>query len=142
MYKHRGYVISVRYRVRIKSLLLKLVALSLSYSCSINTGAEPHNSVMLSTMAFHLPAESPAGKTIEQADMAPALTKGVEGWSFSNNMANIELNGNPVASAPILFNNTSGPCCHRSDIIDYESSVIMALFAVITAFYLERWRRL
>ena len=53
-------------------------------------------------MAFHLPSLSPTGLTIEQAEMAPALTSGVEGWSFSSRMAMIELKGSPVASAPIL----------------------------------------
>ena len=57
---------------------------------------------MNETMAFHLPSLSPTGLIIEQAEMAPAFTSGVEGWSFSSRMAMIELKGSPVASAPIL----------------------------------------
>ena len=59
-------------------------------------------------IACHLPSLSPVGRIIEQALMAPALTSGVEGWSFSSRMAITELNGNPVASAPI-FSSTSLP---------------------------------
>ena len=52
-------------------------------------------------MARHLPSASPVGRIIEQAEMAPAFTSGVEGCSFSSSSAMIELKGSPVASAPI-----------------------------------------
>jgi len=45
------------------------------------------------------------------AVMAPALTSGVEGWSFSSRIAMIELNGSPVASAPIFCRIVSAPYC-------------------------------
>ena len=52
------------------------------------------------------------GCTMEQADIAPALTNGVEGWSFSNKMAMIELNGSPPwhrrQSCPILSVHRTG----------------------------------
>ena len=66
---------------------------------------------MKSTMAFHFPSASPTGLTIEQALMAPALTSGVEGWSFSSRMAMMELKGRPVASAPMRFITFWGPYC-------------------------------
>jgi len=56
---------------------------------------------MKSTIAFHLASALPVGLIIEQAEIAPALTSGVEGWSFSSRIAMIELKGSPVASAPI-----------------------------------------
>ena len=65
---------------------------------------------MLSVMAFHLASESPFGSIIEQAEIAPALTSGVEGWSFSSSMAKIELNGSPVASAPMSLRIPAGVC--------------------------------
>lgn len=52
-------------------------------------------------MASHLARASPIGLTMLHAAIAPALTSGVEGWSFSSRMAIIELKGSPVASAPI-----------------------------------------
>ena len=64
-------------------------------------------------MAFHFLSELPVGRTMEQADIAPALTNGVEGWSFSNKMAMIELNGRPVASAPIMSNTFCAPYWRR-----------------------------
>ena len=48
---------------------------------------------------------------MEQAAMAPALTSGVVGWSFSRRMENTELNGSPVASAPIFSSTISGDHC-------------------------------
>ena len=79
--------------------LLKFVADSDLYNSSISCGALPHSSVILSTMAFHLASLFPTGCTILLAEMAPAFTNGVDGWSFSNKMAMMELNGSPVASA-------------------------------------------
>ncbi len=47
------------------------------------------------------------GCTILQAEMAPAFTSGVDGWSFSNKIAMMELKGKPVASAPIISSTLS-----------------------------------
>ena len=67
-------------------------------------------------MASHFPQESPIGLTIEQAVMAPALTSGVDGWSFSRSIAKIELKGSPVASAPICLSTASAPYCFKTRI--------------------------
>ena len=76
---------------------MKLVAVSDLYSSSMSCGAEPQSSVIFCTMASHFLSELPTGCTMEQAEIAPAFTNGVEGWSFSNKMAMMELNGRPVA---------------------------------------------
>ena len=89
--------------------LLKFVSDSDLYNSSISWGALPHKSVTFSTMASHFLAESPIGCTILQAEMAPAFTNGVDGWSFSSRIAMIELKGRPVASAPILSNISLAP---------------------------------
>ena len=96
--------------------LLKLVSDSLLYSSSMSTGALPQRSVMLSVIAFHLASLSPLGSIIEHAEMAPALTRGVDGEWFSSNMAKMELKGRPVASAPIFSSTPSGELCFMARI--------------------------
>ena len=81
--------------------LSKFVADSEWYNSSMSTGSLPRSAAMLSKMAFHFPSASPWGSTSEQAAMAPAFTSGVEGRSFSSRIAKMELNGSPVASAPM-----------------------------------------
>ena len=90
-------------------LLLKLVAVSDWYSSSSSFGVLPDNWVILFTIASHFAFEFPIGFTMLHAAIAPALTNGVDGWSFSSRMAKMELNGIPVASAPILFKSSSAP---------------------------------
>ena len=93
--------------------LLKFVAVSDLYSSSMSCGAEPHSSVIFCTMASHFLSGLPTGCTMEQAEIAPAFTNGVEGWSFSSKMAMIELNGSPVASAPIISSTFCAPYWRR-----------------------------
>ena len=60
-------------------------------------------------IAFHLASLLPMGCTMLSALMAPAFTNGVEGWSFSSKIAMMELNGSPVASAPIISSTFCAP---------------------------------
>ncbi len=83
-------------------LLLKLLSLSDLYSSPMSFISEPVSDLKNDVIALHFASESPLGSTIEQAHIAPAFTSGVDGCSFSSRIAIMELNGSPVASAPIF----------------------------------------
>ena len=103
---------------RRSSLLLKLVAAlrSVEFVDHFDLRAAVRSATNEPRWPATWPSASPVGRIIEQAEIAPAFTSGVEGWSFSSSSAMIELKGSPVGVGADLGEHLFGAVLvHRQD---------------------------